>query len=76
MAAMAKEHWKQYYPEHYQVMVRKGMLEQEAEAAAKLTRREMDVNKLVGMTEQEAWEAAREIFILAQPDRSWLRDED
>jgi hypothetical protein len=67
MAAMALEHWKEFYPEHYQAMKTRGDLQRQADASARLTRMEMDTNKLCGMTEQQAWEAAKGIFILAEP---------
>jgi hypothetical protein len=35
---------------------------------------EMDVLKEMGMSEQEAWTEANQLFILTEPDRSWLED--
>lgn len=78
MAAQAREHWKVTNPEIYRQMVEDKALEAESEAAAKLTQREMQTLMTGGLSEQEAWQAAREIFIFKtarqlekahQPDR-------
>jgi hypothetical protein len=74
MAALAKAYWKEYHPQHYAAMVKKNLLIEEAEAAAELTRKEMDDLKSVGRTEAEAWEASRTIFIFTKPDKVWLED--
>jgi hypothetical protein len=41
--------------------------EREAIAAARLTIAEMKAQMLVGLTELEAWEASRELFVLTDP---------
>lgn len=71
MAAMAREHWKAYYPETYRVMERRNDLVKESEAAAKLTRREMDTLMKGKMTEVEAWEASRSLFIFSDPSKDY-----
>ena len=43
--------------------MRRGDLERESLAAARLTRREMNALMRVMMTEQEAWQASRHLFI-------------
>ena len=63
MAAQAREHWKVTNPEIYQQMVEDGALELESEAAAKLTMKEMEALMLIGMSEQEAWQESRHLFI-------------
>ena len=78
MAAQAREHWKVTNPEVYQQMVEDGALEMCSEAAAKLTMREMEALMSIGMSEQEAWQESRHLFIFRtaealekayQPDR-------
>lgn len=68
MAALAKDHWKKTNPEVYQRMVDNNDLEKEAIAAAKLT--QMEINTLMkgGMSEAEAWQASRHLFIFAEAD--------
>jgi len=63
MAAQAREHWKVTNPEIYQQMVEDKALEGESEAAAKLTMREMKTLMLGGLTEAEAWQESRHLFI-------------
>ena len=63
MAAQAREHWKVTNPEVYQQMVEDGALEMCSEAAAKLTMREMEALMSIGMSEQEAWQESRHLFI-------------
>lgn len=59
-------------------MVEDGALVGESEAAAKLTMREMEALMSIGMSEQEAWQESRHLFIFRtaealekayQPDR-------
>ena len=78
MAAQAREHWKVTNPEVYHQMVEDGALVGESEAAAKLTMREMEALMSIGMSEQEAWQESRHLFIFKtesqiaesyQPDR-------
>jgi len=63
MAAQARDHWKKINPEIYRQMVEDKALEAESEAAAKLTLSEMKTLMLGGLTEQQAWEASRTLFI-------------
>jgi hypothetical protein len=63
MAALAREHWREENPRVYRKMLRRGDLEGESMAAAKLTMREMNALMWVKMTEQEAWQASRYLFI-------------
>ena len=63
MAAMAREHWKKTNPEIYRQMVEDKALIAESEASARLTQREMDALMLLKMTEQEAWQESRHLFI-------------
>ena len=78
MAAQAREHWKVTNPEIYKQMVEDGALIEESEASARLTMREMEALMLIGMSEQEAWQESRHLFIFKterqiaesyQPDR-------
>lgn len=70
MAATAREHWKQY-PKTYKKMVKNGHLISESEAAARLTKSEMDALMLIGHTEAEAWQASRCLFILIDPAKEY-----
>ena len=63
MAAQARDHWKVTNPEIYRQMVEDKALETESEAAAKLTMREMEALMLLKMSEQEAWQESRHLFI-------------
>lgn len=73
IAAQAKQYWKETYPKAYAALQQRGMLEEEALAAAKLTLMEMETQQMGGMTEQEAWQASREFFVMANPTRDWHR---
>lgn len=63
MAAQAREHWKVTNPEVYRQMVEDKALVGESEAAAKLTMREIKTLMLGGLTEAEAWQESRHLFI-------------
>lgn len=63
MAAQARDHWKRTNPKIYRWMVEDKALTAESEAAAKLTMMEMKTLMEGGMSEQEAWQASRELFI-------------
>ena len=63
MAAQAREHWKVTNPEIYRQMVEDKALEACSEAAAKLTMREIKTLMLGGLTEAEAWQESRHLFI-------------
>lgn len=68
MTALAKDHWKVTNPEVYRRMVDNNDLEKEAAAAARLTLMEMQTLMKGGLSETEAWQASRELFILATPE--------
>lgn len=72
MVAEGMAHWQEYYPDHYQSMMRAGELETELESSAILTRKEMDALKAQGLSEAEAWQQARELFLIAKPSDSFL----
>ena len=63
MAAMAREHWKKTNPAVVKRMEARGELVAESEAAAYLTQKEMEALMLLKMTEQEAWQESRHLFI-------------
>lgn len=69
MAALAREHWKDVNPEVYQHMVKNNDLEKESEAAAFLTKKEMDTLMLLKISEQEAWQESRHLFIYVTKDK-------
>ncbi len=69
MAALARDHWKKTNPETYQRMVNDNALVAESEAAARLTLREMKALMLLKMTEAEAWQASRHLFIFMTKDQ-------
>ncbi len=71
MIAQARAHWQEVNPKLYKKMEKRGDLEKELIASADLTRTEMDYNKMVGMSEQESWQAARELFILCNPAKNY-----
>jgi len=63
MAALARDHWKETCPKAYRQLEKDKLLQAESEAAAKLTLREMEALMKVKMSEQEAWQASRHLFI-------------
>lgn len=67
IALMAKKHWLETDPEFMAKVAQVVALDQEAEAAARLTLREMETRMLSGETETEAWLASREIFVFTDP---------
>jgi hypothetical protein len=63
-----RTHWSQFYPDHCATLADRGELEHELEASALLTRMEMDILKRqYGYSEAEAWQASRELFLIARP---------
>ncbi len=68
LAEQARDHWKKANPEIYRQMVEDNALQAESEAAAKLTLREMETLMKGGMTEQEAWQESRSLFIFRSPE--------
>jgi hypothetical protein len=69
MAALARAHWKEVNPEVYQKMVDRNALGEESEAAAKLTQMEMNTLMLLKISEQEAWQQSRHLFIYVTKDQ-------
>ena len=69
MAAMAREHWKKTNRETYNLMVKNKELVAESEAAARLTLREMQALMTVKMSEQEAWQESRHLFIFLTKEK-------
>ena len=79
MAAQAREHWKVTNREIYRQMVEDKALEGESEAAAKLTMREIKTLMLGGLTEAEAWQESRHLFIFKtaeQMEKSYQPERD
>jgi len=79
MAAQAREHWKVTNPEIYRQMVEDKALEACSEAAAKLTMREIQDLDVGGLTEAEAWQESRHLFIFKtaeQIEKSYQPDRD
>ena len=68
MTQQTINHWKMYYPEEYAALDG-GWAMRQATACAKLTRSEMDAQKMVapGMTDEEAWNESRNLFCLTPP---------
>lgn len=67
IAEEAKSHWRENYPVGYRQLVKEERLQREAIAAAKLTLAEMKAQMQVGLTELEAWEASRGLFVFTDP---------
>ena len=67
IALMAKQHWLETDPEYMREVANILDLDREAEAAARLTLQEMETHLQSGLTEAEAWQASREIFIFNDP---------
>lgn len=65
MAAIARDHWMKTNPSVFRKMVKNKDLEKESVAAAELTLMEMKTLMRGGMTEEEAWQASRHLFILS-----------
>ena len=79
MAAQARQHWKVTNPEIYRQMVEDKALMECSEAAAKLTMREIKTLMLGGLTEAEAWQESRHLFIFKtaeQIEKSYQPDRD
>lgn len=68
MVEVTKSHWRQYHPESYRELAENGTLDKEADAAAELTLREMEVlQKTYGVSAMEAWQESRNLFCLKDP---------
>ncbi len=67
IALMAKSHWYEAEPEFMRKAERVLDIQQEAESAARMTLREMEVHMSSGLTESEAWQASRELFVIRNP---------
>lgn len=68
MAQYTIDHWRTEYPEDFKRMEWKEAVRQ-AKACARLTRKEMDMAKLInpGLTDDEAWSGACSLFCLTPP---------
>ena len=73
--AIAKQHWKETYPEAVKLMQEHNVLESEAQAAAELTLMEMDDLEAIGMTTQEAWRESRTLWVFKNPLLDWTPPE-
>ena len=72
MAALAKEHCKEVNPKVYRRMVKRGDLEASALASARLTLMKMKTLMHGGfMSEDEAWQASRTLFIFCDPAKEY-----
>lgn len=61
--SQAIAHWKEFQPKRYQELKKSGLLKKEAEAAAELTRKELEDLMRQGATFYEAWEQVRERYL-------------
>lgn len=69
MQQLTINHWRTHFRARVKAMGKEETLKQ-AMACAKLTRREMDSLKKVGLDEQTAWTEARNLFCLTSPPKS------
>ena len=69
MQQMTVNHWTKHFRGQTQKMGQEEVLKQ-ALACARLTRKEMDDLKAVGLDEETAWTEARNLFCLARPPKS------
>lgn len=69
MQQMTVNHWTRYFRSQTQKMGQEEVLKQ-ALACARLTRKEMDDLKAVGLDEETAWTESRNLFCLAPPPKS------
>jgi hypothetical protein len=67
IAMMAKKHWYEADPDFMKKAEQHLDIQQETESAARLTLREMDALMSSGLTESEAWQASRELFVFRDP---------
>lgn len=74
MAMIGLQHWNEVNPEFVKELAKKIDLQTELEASARLTLREMETLMLGGMSEAEAWQASREIFLLKDPEEKYDLD--
>lgn len=75
MTMEALDHWYTHHRKTFNRMKARGDVGRQAEAAARLTRLEMDTWIKGGATEYEAWEASRELFILCDPAKHYHPDD-
>jgi len=68
-AQQAIANWKEFQPKRYAELKRTGKLQQEAEAAANLTQKEMQELMDHGATYPEAWEQVRERYLFPPEER-------
>ncbi len=72
---VGRSHWREYLPNHYKSLKESGELEQALATAAELTIAEMQsLQSENAMTTHEAWEVAREHFLLLKEER--IRNEE
>lgn len=69
MQQITVNHWRTHFPAETRAVDKEQMLSQ-AMACAKLTRKEMDSLKEVGLDEETAWTETRNLFCLAPPPTS------
>jgi len=74
-ARQAISHWKEFQPERYKRLKETGKLQQEAEAAERLTQKALRELMDQGATYHEAWEQVRELYLFPPPEPG-LYDQD
>jgi hypothetical protein len=68
MVAMGHEYWRSCLPTRYQALLNAGELEQALTTAAEMTLKAMQSLRNAGFSEWEAWEAAREDYLLLEKE--------
>jgi len=68
MVAMGREYWRFCLPTRYQALLDAGELEQALTTAAEMTLKAMQSLRKAGFSEWEAWEAAREDYLLLEKE--------
>ena len=64
MVGLAREYWQAYLPARYQRLHESGQLHEALTAAAEKTLQTMQRLHEAGMSQWEAWEATREIYLM------------
>lgn len=62
-ATLAKAHWKEFQPTRYAMLVEDGTLDEEANAAARLTYEALKDEMQTGLDQESAWERVRELYL-------------
>jgi len=77
MTQVTLNHWYTNYPKDFRKLGKEEALKQ-AQACARLTRREMDALKLISpsMTDGEAWAESRNLFCLTPPPKIETDEDD